>query len=75
MNNIEINIKHTLFKLEPDFVELQVYFIVDNVFPILSHISMIAGSCGGRLKDPHLHLDPHITSPTERHSFPYLANL
>jgi hypothetical protein len=41
---------------------------------ILSRLSMIAGSQVGRLTDPHLHLYPHITSPTDRRSFPYLAN-
>jgi hypothetical protein len=41
---------------------------------ILSRISMIVGSQVGGLTDPHLHLYPHITSPTDRRSFPYLAN-
>jgi hypothetical protein len=41
---------------------------------ILGRISMIAGSRVGGLTDPHLHLYPHITSPTNPHSFPYLAN-
>ena len=35
---------------------------------------MIAGSRVGRLTDLHLHLYPHITSLTDHHSFPYLAN-
>jgi hypothetical protein len=41
---------------------------------ILSRLSMIAGSSVGGLTDPHLHLYPHITSLTDRRSFPYLAN-
>jgi hypothetical protein len=41
---------------------------------ILSRLSMIAGSRVGGLTDLHLHLYPHITSPTDRRSFPYLAN-
>jgi len=41
---------------------------------ILSRIYMIMGSWVGGLTDPHLHLYSHITSPTDCHSFPYLAN-
>ena len=41
---------------------------------ILSHISMIAGSQGDGLIDPHLHLYPHITILIDHCSFPYLAN-
>jgi hypothetical protein len=41
---------------------------------ILSHVSMLAGSRGGELKNPHLHLYLHITSPIDRCSFAYSAN-
>ena len=40
----------------------------------LSFLSMIMGSQVGGLTDLHLHLYPHMTSPTDRRSFPYLAN-
>jgi hypothetical protein len=35
---------------------------------------MIAGSRVGGLTYLHLHLYPHMTNPTDRCSFPYLAN-
>jgi hypothetical protein len=35
---------------------------------------MIMGSQVGVLRDPHIHLYPHITSSTDHCSFPYLAN-
>jgi hypothetical protein len=41
---------------------------------ILSRLSMIAGSRVGGLTYLHLHLYPHMTNPTDRCSFPYLAN-
>ena len=41
---------------------------------ILSRISMIAGSRIGRITYLHLHLYHHMTNPTDRCSFPYLAN-
>jgi hypothetical protein len=41
---------------------------------ILSRLSMIAGSSIGGLTYLHLHLYPHMTNPTDRCSFPYLAN-
>jgi hypothetical protein len=41
---------------------------------ILSHLSMIVGSIIGGLTYIHFHLYPHTTNPTNRCSFPYLAN-
>jgi hypothetical protein len=41
---------------------------------ILSLFSMIMGSSVGGLTFIHLHLYPHMTNPTDRCSFPYLAN-
>jgi hypothetical protein len=41
---------------------------------VLSRLSMIAGSSVGGLTYLHFHLYPHMTNPTDRCSFPYLAN-
>jgi hypothetical protein len=41
---------------------------------ILSRLSMIAGSSVGGLTYLHFHLYPRMTNPTDRCSFPYLAN-
>jgi hypothetical protein len=41
---------------------------------ILCHVSVLVGSRGGELTNRHLHLYLHITSPTDRRSFAYLAN-
>jgi hypothetical protein len=41
---------------------------------ILSRVSVLTGSQGGKLKNPHLHLYLHITSLTDCRLFAYLAN-
>jgi hypothetical protein len=41
---------------------------------ILSLLYMIVGFWAGGLTYIHLHLYPHMTSPTDSHSFPHLAN-
>jgi hypothetical protein len=41
---------------------------------ILCHVYVLAGSRCGELTNRHLHLYLHITSPTDRRSFAYLAN-
>jgi hypothetical protein len=48
--------------------------IFKNIGSILSCVSMLAGSQGGKLTNPHLHIYLHIMSPTNLHSFAYLAN-
>jgi hypothetical protein len=41
---------------------------------ILSRLYMIAGSSIGGLEYLRFHLYPHMMNPTDRFSFPYLAN-